>query len=87
MLFRSRLGRLLASFSVGRPVLVKALVAIMALGVRLADSIGTHRGASAGLSGIFNLLYWQGVSDELGGRAAFWGWLGRSKTAVKARWA
>jgi hypothetical protein len=28
---------------------------------------------SRALSGIFNILYWQGVCDELGGRDILWG--------------
>lgn len=36
-----------------------------------ADSIGLQRLSNMAYSGIFNLRYYQGMADELGGRAAF----------------
>ena len=75
---RHWLGRLLARVSVGRPRLVKTTVACLALGVRVADRVGAARAASLELSAIFNLLYWQGVCEELGGHTAFWQWLRRA---------
>ena len=38
----------------------------------LADAIGLENAASFALSAIFNLQYWQGASDELGGPAPVW---------------
>jgi hypothetical protein len=46
-----------------------------------ADSVGAKRPAGFALSGIFNLLYWQGVSDELGGPGAVWSSIARSVPA------
>ena len=37
-----------------------------------SDSIGAHSVARLALSGIFNLLYWQGASDEFGGPQPVW---------------
>ena len=38
----------------------------------LADRIGLEEAASFALSAIFNVQYWQGASDELGGPAPVW---------------
>lgn len=71
---RHWLGRLLARLAAGRDPAVQIVTAILSLNALAADRFGAHRSASAALSGIFNLLYWHGVSDELGGRAAFERW-------------
>jgi glycosyltransferase involved in cell wall biosynthesis len=69
---RHSLNRLLAWLCVGR----RPLVALAVLGLRIATliapALGAPRAARFALSGIFNLLYWQAVSDELGGRAPMW---------------
>jgi glycosyltransferase involved in cell wall biosynthesis len=38
----------------------------------VADRIGLEQGAAFALSAIFNLQYWQGASDELGGPTPVW---------------
>ena len=38
----------------------------------VADALRVERAATLALSGIFNVLYWQGVSDELGDPSAVW---------------
>lgn len=75
--FRRRhwLGRLLARLAAGRASAVQLATLILSLNALAADRVGARRSASAALSGIFNLLYWHGISDELGGRAAFEQWL------------
>jgi len=77
--FRGRhpLNRGLSRAIAGRPSLVSAAVVVLSLGVHLFAKVGAHRATSKALSGIFNLLYWQGVCDEIGGRNALW----RSMTA------
>jgi hypothetical protein len=50
-----------------RPAMVGLFVAAVA-----ADSLGLENAASFALSAIFNLQYWQGASDELGGPEAVW---------------
>ena len=72
--FHSRhvLTRWLARSCVGRAPLVH--VAVRALqGVAVsADRLGAPTVARLALSGIFNLLYWQGASDEFGGPRPVW---------------
>jgi len=80
---RHRLGRVLAQVSAGRPRLGRAIVSVLGVGASVADRIGVYRGASAALSGIFHVLYWQGVCDELGGRAVFRRWLAHSTGALE----
>ena len=42
------------------------------LAAMLADRIGLEEAASFALSAIFNVQYWQGASDELGGPSPVW---------------
>ena len=69
---RNRLNQRLARFCVGHPVRRRAVVAGLAAAAIVADALRQERAASLALSGIFNVLYWQGVSDELGGPPAVW---------------
>jgi GT2 family glycosyltransferase len=39
---------------------------------RAGDAVGADRIAMAALSALFNLLYWQGIVDEVGDRRAVW---------------
>jgi len=50
-----------------RPAMFGLFVAAL-----VADAIGLETAASFALSAIFNLQYWQGASDELGGPAPVW---------------
>jgi GT2 family glycosyltransferase len=72
--FHSRhlLTRALARACVGRPRLVGAAVAVLRTATHAADSLGQKYAARFALSGIFNLLYWQGVCDEFGGPRPVW---------------
>ncbi len=72
--FRGRhpLNRGMSRAVTGHPRLVDATVALLGLGVRAGAKVGAQRTTSRALSGIFNLLYWQGVCDELGGREILW---------------
>jgi len=69
---RHPLNRVLARLCVGRRVLIDGAVLVLQGVAQAADWIGAPGVAGLGLSGIFNLLYWQGVSDELGGPAPVW---------------
>jgi GT2 family glycosyltransferase len=69
---RHPLNRLLARLCVGREILVRGAVLTMAGAASAAERLGTRRVAAAALSGLFNLLYWQGVCDELGSRRLLW---------------
>jgi GT2 family glycosyltransferase len=63
---RHPLTRLAVRVSVGRAAVRAAVVSALRATLRIADAAGLDRAASASLSAIFNVLYWQGVADELG---------------------
>jgi GT2 family glycosyltransferase len=67
---RHLLNRALSRVVTGRSALVRVCVALLRVAVLASARIGALRTTSRALSGIFNLLYWQGVCDELGGREA-----------------
>jgi GT2 family glycosyltransferase len=69
---RHVLTRWLARSCVGHPGLVRVSVGMLRVAAELADRVRSRAAASLALSGIFNLLYWQGVSDELGGPEPVW---------------
>jgi GT2 family glycosyltransferase len=69
---RHVLTRWLARSCVGHPLLVRASVAGLRVVAELSDRVRRRGAARLALSGIFNLLYWQGVSDELGGPEPVW---------------
>ncbi|MCC7371158.1 MAG: glycosyltransferase family 2 protein [Chloroflexi bacterium] len=64
-------SRRLTRGSVGKPWRQPVTAALAAVAI-LADKFGAEKVASFALSGIFNLQYWQGASDELGGPGAVW---------------
>jgi hypothetical protein len=70
--WRHPLSRLVTRACVGRRApscIVRSSLAGIA---RAGDALGAERVALAALSALFNLLYWQGVVDELGDRRAVW---------------
>jgi GT2 family glycosyltransferase len=64
-------SRKLTRACVGRPWRKPAAAGLF-LAASVADKVGLENGASFALSAIFNLQYWQGASDELGGPAPVW---------------
>jgi len=64
-------SRRLTRACVGRPWRRLAIAGLY-VAATLADRIGQEQGAAFALSAIFNLQYWQGASDELGGPAPIW---------------
>jgi GT2 family glycosyltransferase len=80
--FRERhvLNQLLVWLCLGRRKVTRVAVLGLGYAAQVADRLGAHRPAVLALSGLFNLLYWQGVSDELGGPQRLW----RSITAYAA---
>lgn len=76
--FRRRhpLNQLVARLCVGRWPMFRGAVLALQRFVGLADLVDAQRPARLALSALFNLLYWQGVCDELGGRRAVWGAVG-----------
>lgn len=77
---RHPLNRTLAHWCVGRPVAFATLTLALRAIVRAGDQVGERRFTDRALSALFNLLYWQGVSDALGGRDEVW----RQLSAVTA---
>lgn len=73
--FHSRhvLTRVLARVCVGHPALVRFAVLGLRSIASVSDRVGARSAARLALSGIFNLLYWQGASDEMGGPRPVWG--------------
>jgi GT2 family glycosyltransferase len=67
---RHPLNRALARICVGRPAAFAPVSLALRLTVHASEAIGARRPASAALSALYNLLYWQGVSDSVGGRDA-----------------
>jgi GT2 family glycosyltransferase len=72
--FHSRhiLTRLVARACVGHPWLVSVSVAALRVAAVVADGLRAAKVARLALGAIFNVLYWQGVSDELGGSRRVW---------------
>jgi glycosyltransferase involved in cell wall biosynthesis len=72
--FHRRRGpnRWLARLCVGRGRLSAIAIVGLVVAVRVASKLGAHRIASFALSSIFNVRYWQGVSDELGSPERLW---------------
>jgi glycosyltransferase involved in cell wall biosynthesis len=64
-------SRRLTRACVGRSWRGPAVVGLFLVAM-VADRIGLDEAASFALSAIFNLQYWQGASDELGGPAPVW---------------
>jgi GT2 family glycosyltransferase len=69
---RHPLNRALARGCIGRPLAFGAVTGALAVSARAADAMRMARLADRALSALYNLLYWQGVADELGGREAVW---------------
>jgi GT2 family glycosyltransferase len=70
---RNRLTRWVSRLCVGRPMLMRAAVFALRTAVLATDRADLQPLSRVVLSGLFNLLYWQGAHDELGGgRQALW---------------
>lgn len=62
----------LARLCVGHPALLKLTVGGFLAAARLAGWARQPKAAGAAFSAIFNLRYWHSVSEQIGGRQAFW---------------
>lgn len=69
---RHPLSRALARYLADRKRTASLAVAALGGAARVGNLVGARRMTSAALSGLFNLLYWRGVSDELGGIGDRW---------------
>jgi GT2 family glycosyltransferase len=63
---RNLLTRVVARLCVGRPVLFYPAKLALIAATYLSEATGLRRLAGAALSGLFSLMYWQGVSDAVG---------------------
>ena len=66
--------------SVGKPWRGPVTTALAAVAIA-ADRLGQDQIASFALSGVFNLQYWQGAADELGGTQVVWSAVDRPELA------
>lgn len=69
---RHPLNRVTARAFVGHRTALRVAARLLGDLSRAADRVGLERPAALALSGLYNLLYWQGVSDALGGPAGLW---------------
>jgi GT2 family glycosyltransferase len=69
---RHALNRVVARLCVGRKRLTAAAVLGLRVAIHAADLVGVQRATILALSGVYNLLYWQGAADELGGARVLW---------------
>ncbi len=69
---RHHLSRFVARLCVGQPVWRAVGTAALIGAVHVFGSLHHRRLAGAALSVLFNLRYWQGVSDSVGGPAVLW---------------
>jgi GT2 family glycosyltransferase len=69
---RHPLNQLVARVCVGRPLLLRAATHAVHGFVNVADAARVRKPAILALSGLFNILYWQGVADECGGTEQVW---------------
>ncbi len=70
--WRQRSLQRLARLCVGRGPLAQIAVGALLAVARLADWARQPRLSGAAYSAIFNLRYWHSVSQQMGGRPAFW---------------
>ncbi len=69
---RHRLLRAVARIAIGRRAAMFAVRAGGATAIRGTATLGLRGVALAGCSAVFNLLYWDAICAELGGRSAWW---------------
>jgi GT2 family glycosyltransferase len=69
---RRRSMRILARWCIGRPIALQLTVGSLEWLIRLANLLHWERPGYAACSAVWNLNYWQGMSETLGEREAFW---------------
>jgi len=69
--YRNLMVKLLVRLCLGRDTLSKGIIAILRGISHLAARLGIERVVQIAHSGIFNLRYYQGVAQEMGGRKLF----------------
>lgn len=69
---RRRGTRILARLCVGHPSLFNLTIGALGLVARSANRFDKYPASAAACSAIWNLAYWQGLCESLGGKTAFW---------------
>lgn len=69
---RHRGTRRLARICVGRRLVYGAALGVLREIAQAANALHLERVGMAACSGVWNLAYWQGLTDALGGRSSFW---------------
>ena len=70
--WRRRALRRLAAACIGRPILFVPCMAVALVMARVVGWLGMDRLAESAYSAVFNLTYWNAISEQLGGRSSFW---------------
>jgi glycosyltransferase involved in cell wall biosynthesis len=81
---RNRLVRLLTQTCLDRPLISRMAMAMLKQSAIWSYKAGLKRVSYAACSGLFNLRYYQGVADQLGGRALFFTGVARTAQAAQA---
>jgi len=69
---RNLLNRVVIRATIGRLALQKLILLVAQVCARACDRVALHRLGHWSYSVIANVLYWQGVADELGGTEQLW---------------
>jgi GT2 family glycosyltransferase len=83
--FRQRnwLNRVVVRAAVGRLAVQKLILLLAEVSARITDRAALQRGSHWSYSVIANILYWQGVADELGGTERLWERIGAPNTTTQ----
>jgi hypothetical protein len=68
---RNSMVRGMTNLCLGRPIISKISMVVLAKIARFGHKLHQSRITNMAFSGIFNLRYYEGVTDQLGGRDAF----------------
>lgn len=68
---RHPLVRAVVNVCLGRPILSRSAIGAMRFAALAGSRLGCHVVADLACSGTFNLRYYEGIADELGGRTPF----------------
>lgn len=81
---RQRPLQVMARLLVGRKKLMSLGITAASVVALASSMVGASHLARSAYSAIFNLLYWQGACDTLGGRDAFWAGIGLRQMPAQA---
>jgi GT2 family glycosyltransferase len=78
---RHPLIRAAVRLCLGRPVLSRSVIGALHFAARAGNRVGAEALTDLPCSGMFNLRHYQGIADELGGRAQFFASMARAAEA------